>query len=153
MDINTVSQVVGIVGGVIAILRGLQELFKGVHLGEVSLSQPINIITKLIIAIGIVAFLYGGIFFVVANTKADSTRQICLQGKNPYSYNDNQICDKYVNTKYNDDVKPGLVIIGASFILIAAALFIRSITTASVFQFTVEIIWLTLGIWLITINL
>jgi hypothetical protein len=153
MDINTVSQVVGIIGGIIAILRGLQELIRGIRPGEVSLSQPVNIITKLIIAIGIVAFLYGGMVFVFANTQVNSTRQICLQGQDPNSYNVNQLCNQYVSTKYNNDVKPGLVIIGAGFILIAAALFIRSFTTASVFQFTVEIIWLILGIWLIKTSL
>jgi hypothetical protein len=153
MDINTVSQIVGIAGGIIAILRGLQELIRGIRPGEGSVSYPVNIMTKLMIAIGIVIFLYGGTIFIAAGTKVDSIRQVCLQGQDPNSYNMNQVCNQYVSAKYNAEVKPGLVIIGAGFILIAAALFIRSFVTPSVFQFTVEIIWLMLGIWLIKSNL
>lgn len=98
---------------------------------------------------GIVVFLYGAISFAYATTNIGSAQRLCLQGKDPYAFITNQECKDEANSVF----KPALVTVGSSFILIAIALFIRNFTTASVLEFTIEIILVTLGGWLLKINL
>lgn len=143
MDLDTISQIVGIISGVIAIILGFPRIFPPLS-GQ---------LVRLLIAIGIVMFLYGGISFVSATVNIDSSRQSCLQGYDQNYQKIIQLCDQYANSKYREDSKLGLITIGISFIITAATFFIQNLKTATVSQFALEIIWLALGIWLITFNL
>ena len=156
MNIDTIDKIIGMAGGVIAILRGLKELFKvdTTTSATTTPQKPINIITKLVVAIGIVVLLYGGVLFVRANQKINSVSEACLDnGRDRNSYADIQYCNQYASSQFEKYIKPSLITIGTSFILIATATFIRNYSTASISLLAFEIIWFVLGIWLIKSNL
>ena len=146
MDLNTIGLIVGIISGIIGIILNLRKLFRGIP-------SPQSQFIKLIFAIGIVAFIYGGIVFVSAGTKADFTRQACLLGKDQDSVSVQKFCDDYTKPRYEQDAKPGLFVIGLGFTLIALAFFAQNFSSASIIAYVIQIILLLIGIWLIKFNL
>jgi hypothetical protein len=142
MDLDNINQIVGTVSGIITIILAMVKIFPG----------PYSQLVKLIIAVGIVASLYGGVRGILTVVKY-SEKQSCMQGYDP-NYNDiDRLCDKYVNSKYGENDGAGFIAIGAGFILMATAVFINNYNQATLTQFVFEIIWLGLGIWLIFANL
>lgn len=161
MELDFLEKVVVIIGGITAIISAWQEIIKKMKNGNDKSAvaknsskspQFFDAITKLVIAAGVVSLLYGGFIFASANTNITSSKQHCLEGKDAKSFQVNQVCDQYANSIYKNDVKPGLIVIGIGLVLIALSTLTRNFTTRSTIGFVIQLIFLSIGIWLIITN-
>jgi uncharacterized membrane protein len=164
MDLDTVAKIVIIIGGISQVIRVWQQIIidrgknntntTAIPISVPSEPKPIaTIITNLIVAIGVVLFLYGGFNAASAIIKINVSREGCIQGYDPGYQNIIRVCNDFANSKYQKELNFGLIGIGASFVLASITLLIQKIKTASTIQFILAFIWLTLGGWLIISNL
>jgi len=151
MDLSTIGQVVGIVGGIIGILEGIKKFSGSASKDKIAISGVSNTVTKFMVAVGIVAILYGGIVLASGALQARTWKAECVG--NDQSYNLNIVCEQSTTAKYNRYISPGLVSIGISFILMASAIFVQTLQNPSVIMFTLELLWLLAGGWLIYTNI
>ena len=84
MDLPTITNIVSIIAGIIAIILGLKIIREEIKWPSVS--GPVNVIIYLMATIGIVIFIYGGFIFASAIEKTDSNRQFCLEGREQNSF-------------------------------------------------------------------
>lgn len=155
MDIDTITKIVLIIGGITQAIRLWQQIISGEKKDnqpingekQTTANQPTKVIANLMVAIGVVLFLYGAINFTIATADINSALQTCAKGHDPNYLT--QLCLKYINPNYQNQYNLGLTFIGLSFVISAITLFIQNLKTATAIQFTLEIIWLGLGMWLI----
>jgi len=123
MGWNALSEIITIMAAIVTIIGTLWAIIRG--------PQPsllVNIITILMIAIGVAAVIYGGISFDSVYTKLNSEEQSCIALNSFYS---SRSCAENIHTRYNENVNPVLGNIGLGLILIVSAFFIRKLKSAS----------------------
>lgn len=152
MDIDTLQKYVITIGVAIEAIYVLWKMLTG-NSPQGPASRSINVLTQLLIAVGVIAFLYGGATFAFVSGKVDPAREACLKDIDTYSLKSTQVCAQQVNLQYKKDAKPALLTIGGSFIWIAIILFIYNLSTkARGVHIIFEIFLSILGIWLIVTN-
>ena len=142
MDLTTTGTIIGIIGGIIGIIKAVDEFIRRG-------SEPLPQFIKLLFAIGIIAFLYGGILTISAAMKASSVKQDCLLGKDVNSYSVQVFCNNYTDATLAKDIKPGLLFVGLGLVLVAVTLLLQKFSSSSITGFVFQISLVLVGIWLI----
>ncbi|CAG0998066.1 hypothetical protein ANRL2_03764 [Anaerolineae bacterium] len=146
---DTIQQYISVIGGIIGIVSSSVSLMNKT---EGTSGKPYNKVLKLIIAISLVGLLTGTAIsaYTIANTESIRReyfrdRQVTLLQNN---FEANQEFEAYFAENH---IKPSMRIIGGSIIVLAIAFLAGSFSkpNPSTVEFTLEIVWLLIGVWLL----
>jgi hypothetical protein len=145
MSLDMVKDIVGILSGVIAIVLGLKKLISE----STPTSQPTSIIFNIMIAVGVLAIIYGCVGFYSVYHYYSNERNACLTVD---SYASSKTCSNRVDNQYNKSVSPSLGFIGSGFVLIGLSSLVRNFKTANWIEYIIEFGLLIIGFLLIRPN-
>lgn len=160
MDLQTIAVVVAIMVGIsqtISIWKGIISGDNGknskVSTNETPSFKSGSPLIKLLLAISVVLFIGGGVTSALIPVLINSEKTSCLEGYDPHYTAIIKPCEEFAKSKYQDELKFGLLSIGASLALSALILFFQNLKTATVIQFVFGILWFGLGVTLIIFSL
>ncbi len=146
---DTIQQYIGIIGGIIGIVSssvGLMNKTEGTS------GQPYNKTLKLIIAISLIGLLTGTAISAYTIANSESIKRDYFRGTSvtwlQNNFEANKEFEEYFAENY---MKPPMRIIAVSIIVLAIAFLAGSFSkpNPSTVEFTLEIVWLLIGVWLL----
>lgn len=146
---DTIQQYISVIGGIIGIVSSSVSLMNKT---EGASGKPYNKVLKLIIAISLVGLLTGTALsaYTIANT--ESIRREYFRDRQVTLLQNNFEANKEFEAYFTENhIKPSMRIIGVSIIVLAIAFLAGSFSkpNPSTVEFTLEIVWLLIGVWLL----
>ncbi len=146
---DTIQQYIGVIGGIIGIVSSSVSLMNKT---EGTSGKPYNKVLKLIIAISLVGLLTGTALsaYTIANT--ESIRREYFRDRQVTLFQNNFEANKEFENYFTENhIKPSMRIIGVSIIVLAISFLAGSFSkpNPSTVEFTLEIVWLLIGVWLL----